>query len=278
MKCLFVSDLHGSKYKINSLFKLIKSEKPDGVFIGGDIFPNNHIEDINSFFDNYYINNIKELIKNKIESKIFIILGNDDPRIYENLLFEAEKKGYLSYVNFKSVEFFNLFVVGYPYVPPTPFILKDWERYDVSRYVDPGSLSPEGGKRSFEINLNEEKYKTISEDLFDLSKKSDPKKTIYLFHSPPYQTNLDRADLDDKKFDHVQMDVHVGSIAIKRFIDRVNPFLTLHGHVHESSRLSGDWKSKFGNTFSFSAAYEGDKLAVIFFDTDNLNKAFRKII
>jgi len=277
MNCIFVSDLHGSKYKIKNLFKLIKSEKPDGVFIGGDIFPNNYIEDINSFFYNYYIKNIEELIKNKIKSKIFIILGNDDPRIYENLLFEAEAKGYLYYVNCKSIEFFDLYVVGYSYVPPTPFTLKDWERYDVSRYVDPGSLSPEEGKRSFDIDLSEEKYKTISEDLNDLSKKSDPKKTIYLFHSPPYRTNLDRADLDDKKFDHVQIDVNVGSIAIKRFIERVNPFLTLHGHVHESSRLSGDWKDKFGITFSFSAAFEGDKLAVIFFDTDNLNKAVRKI-
>jgi len=30
-------------------------------------------------------------------------------------------------------------------VPPTPFLLKDWEKYDVSAYVDPGCVSPEEG-------------------------------------------------------------------------------------------------------------------------------------
>ena len=157
--------------------------------------------------------------------------------------------------------------------------MKDWERYDVSRYVDPGSLSPEDGKRTVKENLKEERYKTISEDLKKLSKKSDPKKTIYLFHSPPYKSNLDRADLDNKKVDHVQLDVNIGSIAIKRFIKKMNPFLTLHGHVHESSRLTGSWKEKYGETFSFSAAHdEADKLAIIYFETENLDKAYRKII
>ncbi len=279
MKCLFVSDIHGNKNKINNLFTIIEKEKPDGVFIGGDIFPNYFSEDIERFFKQYYIKKIKYIIDKGLKSKIFMILGNDDPKIYEYLLIRAEKDSLLNYVNSKVVSFFNLHVVGYSYVPPTPFILKDWERYDVSRYVDPGSLSPEDGKRTVEENLKEERYKTISEDLKKLSKKSDPKKTIYLFHSPPYKSNLDRADLDNKKVDHVQLDVNIGSIAIKRFIKKMNPFLTLHGHVHESSRLTGSWKEKYGDAFSFSAAHdEADKLAIIYFDTENLDKAYRKII
>jgi len=278
MNCIFVSDLHGNKYKINSLFKIIEKEKPEGVFIGGDIFPNTYSYDVNSFFEIFFIKKIKKLLLKNIKSKIFLILGNDDPRIFEKILFDAEKDDLLFYVNEKVVSFFNLFVAGYSYIPPTPLFLKDWERYDVSRYVDPGSISPEEGKRSVDIDLKKERYRTISEDLLELSKKSDPKKTIYLFHSPPYKTNLDRADLDNKTTDHVKFDVNVGSIAIKRFIDKKNPFLTLHGHVHESSKLTGLWREKFGVTYSFSAAYEGKKLAAIFFDTDNLNNAFRKII
>jgi Icc-related predicted phosphoesterase len=278
MKCLFVSDLHGNTKKINSLFKIIEKEQPDGVFIGGDIFPNDYLEDITTFFKKYYIKKIKNLKDKKVKSKFFIILGNDDPKIYENLLLEAEKENLIYYINNKVEKFYNLFVVGYSYIPPTPFILKDWERYDISRYIDPGTISPVEGKRTIDVDKKVEKFRTISEDLKELSKKSNPKKTIYLFHSPPYKTNFDRADLDGKIVDHVQMDVNVGSIAIKRFIKKIKPFITLHGHVHESSRLTGSWKEKIDLTYSFSAAYEGNKLSVIFFDTDDLKNAFRKII
>ena len=49
--------------------------------------------------------------------------------------------------------------------------------------------------------------------------------------------------------DHIPLDVHVGSIAIKRFIEAKQPMLTLHGHVHESTRLTGNWQQHIGNTF-----------------------------
>ncbi len=42
--------------------------------------------------------------------------------------------------------------------------------------------------------------------------------------------------------DHVPLDVHVGSIAIRRFIEARQPLAALHGHVHESARLTGAWR------------------------------------
>ena len=78
--------------------------------------------------------------------------------------------------------------------------------------------------------------------------------------------------------DHAPVDAHVGSIAIKRFIEKKQPFLTLHGHVHETVRLTGEWKERRGKTFSFSAAHDGDELAVIRFDTNDLENASREII
>ena len=56
-------------------------------------------------------------------------------------------------------------VYGYAFVPPTPFLLKDWERYDVSRYVDPGCVSPEEGRRTEDVPLNEIRNATILYDL-----------------------------------------------------------------------------------------------------------------
>jgi Icc-related predicted phosphoesterase len=72
--------------------------------------------------------------------------------------------------------------------------------------------------------------------------------------------------------------VHVGSIAIKRFIETYQPLLTLHGHVHEASKLSRSWQDSIGKTHMFTAAYGGPELALIRFDPKNLDEATRELI
>jgi len=52
----------------------------------------------------------------------------------------------------------------------------------------------------------------------------------------------------------------------------------LHGHVHESARLSGSWTEKLGNTHAFSAAHDGDELSVIIFNPDDPENAKRVLI
>ena len=204
-------------------------------------------------------------------------MGNDDPRMYEHLFIDADKTGILDYIHQKTISYKKTYVTGYSYVPPTPFQLKDWERYDVSQYVDVGAVSPEQGRRTIDVLLDEIKYSTIAEDLEKLSQQSPITKTIYLFHSPPYHSCLDRADLHGKKVDHAPVDVHVGSVAIQRFIKSKQPLLTLHGHVHESAQITGWWKEKVDRTFSFTAAHNGPELSVVRFDTDNLENATREL-
>lgn len=280
MKCLFVSDLHGKKKKYQKLFKIVEDEPPDGLFIGGDILPQNirSKEKMKKYVDEFIFHPIKKIKSENNRLQVFLIMGNDDPRAFEDIFKDADKEGIIHYVHNKSIKFGNLYVIGYSYVPPTPFQLKDWEKYDVSRYVDIGAVSPEKGTRTVEQDRYEMKYKTIENDLEELSELSPPEKTIYLFHAPPYDSNLDRADLDGKKIDHAPVDVHVGSIAIQRFIQNKKPFLTLHGHVHESPRLTGSWKELYDKTLSFSAAHERDELAVVRFDTDDIKNAERELI
>jgi len=78
--------------------------------------------------------------------------------------------------------------------------------------------------------------------------------------------------------DHAPMDVHVGSIAIQRFIKRKQPLITLHGHIHESSRITGSWMDREGGTFMFSAAHDGPELALIRFDPDDPESATRELL
>lgn len=62
-----------------------------------------------------------------------------------------------------------------------------------------------------------------------------PEWAIFNFHAPPYGYALDLAPVLSK--DLVQaMDrkEHVGSKAVARMIKKYQPFLSLHGHIHES--------------------------------------------
>jgi Icc-related predicted phosphoesterase len=284
--CFFVSDLHGYKDRYQKLFQAITNERPDAVFLGGDILPSaGYMFSSQGFENEDFITDYlaKKMIGMRRELKddfprIFIILGNDDGRSVEAEVLEVAEKGVWEYVHNRKVLFKDYPVFGYSYVPPTFFLLKDWEKYDVSRHVDPGCISPEEGIRSVPVPKSYQKYSTIKKDLDLLVGDDDLKKAIFLFHAPPYNTELDCAALEGKMIDHIPLDVHVGSIAIQRFIKANQPLLTLHGHIHESSRLSNSWRDRIGKTYLFTAAYDGPELALVRFDPKDLEKATRELL
>jgi Icc-related predicted phosphoesterase len=284
--CFFVSDLHGNENRYKNLFNKIAEEKPSAVFIGGDILPSglfaftSAFDEPEIFIEDVIGKNLQKLKENLKDSypTIFLIMGNDDAKVYEPLLLNLEKKELIQYVHNKKVQFGNYSVYGYANVPPTPFGLKDWERYDVSRYVDPGCTPPEEGSFTVEVNKKHLQYETIQKDLVTLCGEEDLSKSIFLFHTPPYKTNLDRANLDGKFFEGVPLDVHVGSIAVERFINERQPLLTLHGHIHESTALTGKWKHRIGNTLAMNAAHNEKELSLIQFDPEDLKKASRELI
>ena len=284
--CFFVSDLHGNVHSYRRLFDTIVLEKPAAVFFGGDLFPAgivHHDRDgtpIRNFVNEYFLPAFRDLVESlgNAYPKIFIILGNDDLKVVEAELRMGETAGLWEYIHCRRVEFGEFPVYGYAYVPPTPFQLKDWERYDVSRYLEPGCIAPEDGWHSFSTSQSEIRFATIEDDLQELTGEADLSDAIFLFHSPPYQTHQDRAALDGRIIDHVQVDVHVGSIAIRRLIEKRQPMLTLHGHIHESTRLSGKWVDHIGRTRIFSAAHEGPELALVRFDPSHLDAATRELI
>jgi Icc-related predicted phosphoesterase len=52
----------------------------------------------------------------------------------------------------------------------------------------------------------------------------------------------------------------------------------LHGHIHESARLTGNWQERIGKTVAFSAAHDGRELALVRFDPHELDRAIRELI
>jgi uncharacterized protein len=282
MVCFFASDLHGRTRRYKALFRKILEERPRIVFLGGDLLPpfGNFSSQYDSFLNGFLLPELQELQRNLGADypRILFIFGNDDPGAQEEPARELEKEGLWIYIHNRWIEIDGHAICGYAYVPPTPFRLKDWERYDVSRYVDPGCIAPSEGVRTVQVPPQVLNYATIQQDLQTLTEGKELTRAILLFHGPPYETNLDRAGLDGKKVDHVPLDVHVGSIAVRRFIERQQPMLTLHGHIHESARITGSWRDRIGGTHLFSAAYDGPELALVRFDPADLDQATREII
>lgn len=282
----FATDLHGKIDRYNKLFSRILSEEPEAVFLGGDLLPSglyvltSNETVVDDFIKDFLIFEFLKLKKNMGSKypQIFLILGNDDSKINEKDFIDGQQSGVWNYIHNKKTKFKDFNIYGYSYVPPTPFQLKDWEKYDVSCFTDPGCVSPEEGWHSIKVKQHELRYSTIEKDLDKLVGDSHLDNSIFLFHSPPYQTKLDRADLDGKMVDHVPLDVNVGSIAIRRFIESKQPTITLHGHVHESTRLTGTWKDRIGKTQLFSAAHDGPQLSLVRFNKHRPEKSTREII
>lgn len=284
--CFFVSDLHGQTRRYLALFDLIAGEKPDAVLFGGDLLPSGLSAvrtlgiELRDFVNDFLVTHLDKLRQSlgRAYPRVFVILGNDDGRGEEAAVIAAAADGIWEYVHNRRASFARYDIYGYACVPPTPFLLKDWERYDVSRYVDPGCVSPEDGRHSIPVAENELRYTTIQKDIEELVGEDDLARAVFLFHAPPYKTKLDRAALDGKTIDHAPLDVHVGSIAIHRFIEERQPLITLHGHIHESARLTGSWSQRIGQTYCFSAAHDGPELALVRFDPADPANATRMLI
>jgi Icc-related predicted phosphoesterase len=288
--CLFVSDLHGSIERFEKLYQIISAKKPELVFLGGDLLPfdgflsrpqpNSGVNISGNFLTQFLFPHLVEL-KDALREKyprLLVILGNDDPRREEKLLGQAERLDLLHYLHNRKITYKGFNLYGYSCIPPTPFLLKDWERYDVSRFVDVGAVPPTAGWRTVSVPPEKIAGRTIKDDLRRLSDGEDLRKSIFLFHAPPYNSALDRAALDGRMIDGAPVDVHVGSIAVRSFIEERSPLITLHGHVHESARLTGAWQERIGTTLCFSAAHDGPELAVVEFALENPGAGKRTLV
>jgi Icc-related predicted phosphoesterase len=88
----------------------------------------------------------------------------------------------------------------------------------------------------------EEDEEELEDRLADIiAKADDGERTIFNFHDPPYDSQLDDApELDEElrpKFG-ARSTEPVGSTAVRNLIEEHQPPLSLHGHIHESRAQS----------------------------------------
>ena len=270
----FVTDLHGKTARYEALERAILNDKPAILLMGGDLLPHAYSGD--SFITTILVP-MFERLRNTMGAAypaVMLILGNDDPRTEEETIMAWDQAGLWIYLHMREVYLYGYHFYGYSFVPPTPFRLKDWDKYDVSCNDDPGCIPPVQGIRTVVPDYNPG-CDTIKTDLLRWLVPKDLTKAVILFHTPPYNTRLDRAALDNQMIDSVPLDPCVGSVAVRDFIFEKQPFITLHGHIHESTRLTGIWKESIGKTISIQGAGEGSFLTLVKFPLERPEQAVR---
>ena len=97
----------------------------------------------------------------------------------------------------------------------------------------------------------------------------DMSRAIFNFHPPPYGTALDEAPALDENLKPLHGGRalrHVGSKAVREAIDKHQPMLSLHGHIHEGKGIT-----RLGKTLSINpgSAYEEGMLLASIIELDS---------
>lgn len=244
MKILYVTDLHGIKWKYEKLYHETKSLKADIVINGGDMLPFKG----NLLHQDKFIINFLDKYFSRFESlKTYFIslLGNDDCIIFDKLFEDiCNKYSYIINIAQKQFEIEDYEFIGMNWVTDLPFGLKDRARMDNRDFKLPKQIgkqyisNPNGWKKIEDWASYIKSQPTIEDEINQLIKPASMEKAIYVIHMPPSNLGLDVCH-DGRK---------VGSIAVYEFLKKNQPLVSFHGHIHESPEVSGIWKSNLGKT------------------------------
>jgi len=277
MKVLYSSDLHGEIHLYQELFPLTLTCSPEIIALGGDLLPSlpptKRYEDMipcqKTFINQYLFPFLKRMIETTSVKQIFLIPGNWDlgyPHLFSESLDGLIDLTQGIYRLKDGYEF-----IGYPFVPPTPFRPKDYEKMDDPESPWPPQKNPSYIRTSDQSDeltaidpfLFLRSRKTIQEDLDRLPKPLHPERTIFIMHSPPSGTRLDV----------IQGNRSAGSRSIKEFIEKNQPLLTLHGHIHEAPGLSGSYYDRVGKTIAINPGqFTSNKLHAVMFEMKNIEE------
>jgi Icc-related predicted phosphoesterase len=252
VRALFVTDLHGSTWKYERTLALARQGGFPVVINGGDMLPSAG----EPFRQGHFIRNFLATHFAAYEqSGIYYLcfLGNDDLRIFDDLLaITAAPFAHVQVLAQRRVEIGEYEFIGMNRVADYPFQLKDRCRRDTEAFhfpkqYGPGLLStPEGWERLPDWPAYARSLPTLAEELGNLPHPRDAGRCVYVMHMPPAHLELDVCH-DGRR---------VGSQAVYDFLATRQPRLSLHGHIHESPRVSGRWQAWVGDTLCLQPGQE----------------------
>lgn len=235
----FTADVLGNQQVVSSTDKE-GLEKVEWIIKNNGFYPYHVSEDefykiksdkskINEVFKEAVIESLEgwikiadERLKNS-DIKCFILPGNDDPFFIDEIL---SKSNVIINPDCKVIEIDNnheMLSIGF------------------------GNMTPWNCPR----DIKEEELAAKMERT--ISKVKNMENCIFNIHCPPHKTILDKAPELDKNLKTVTIlgstiEINVGSTAVRELIEKYQPLLSLHGHIHESR---GD--CKIGRTLCINA-------------------------
>jgi Icc-related predicted phosphoesterase len=136
--------------------------------------------------------------------KVYMAAGNDDHFEVDKII---EDSAVIVNCNGKNVPVGEHEMITFSWTNPTP--------WNTPREKEDAELEP------------------MLEELIALVK--DKPNSIFNFHAPPWGYAIDLApELDENLVQAAETKIHVGSKAVAKMIDKYQPLIGLHGHIHES--------------------------------------------
>lgn len=272
MKVFYCTDLHGIKWKYETILELLRKTKYDLLILGADILIKN-VPDTYKQQQSFLIKYIPRFL-DQIKIPVIIDFGNDDHEsLYDLFKSVVYKYDNVNYSHMNSFKINGITFFGMHYVPDYPFGLKDWCRRDVGRLSDPiqfGDPVISTNNSYTEIDDLDEFFKkhiSLGEALNSIPVE-DYTNSVLLAHAPPKFVSLDVC-IGNKQ---------VGSSAVSYFIDQNQPMLSLHGHIHESHHVTGKSIAKIRDTVCIQPGQLGLKgLVYCEFDLNDIENSYRRL-
>lgn len=285
MKILFSSDIHVDPGHLDRLLAAAGELEPEAVIVGGDLVPAraHTLADTlavqQEWVERTLLPRLEAFHRARPHIGVFLDYGNDDLAASRTLLARGDG-GPFTLIHGRVVPLgSDLALAGYMIVPPTPFSPKDWEKADCSdRTGLDGEVRLDGGKtalgavRPHRLSLADGTIEADLESLTDTLASIPWTRKQFLFtsHSPPWNTLLDR----------LYGGRHVGSLAVRRFIERWGPtgrlIATLHGHIHEGPE-AGAPSDRVSGVPAFNVGQSRGALRALLFDASDVENSARLV-
>lgn len=288
MKILYTSDTHVYPTYFDRLLSAAEAMQPEAVIVGGDIIPDwrggiqASIEAHQAWIRHKLIPRLQEFRSTCEDVSVFLDLGNDDIAAARFLLEEKDGRDlHLLHMRLHRLNK-NLALAGYLKVNPTPFAIKDGEKPDCRDYsglsspgvAQHGSITVTGSETPYELDPA---AGTIEDDLDELTEQLESQhwkdcSFVFVSHAPPKDTALDRTGAD----------LNVGSLAVRRFIEKWGAsgrlVAAFHGHIHESPWRTGRVWEYVGGVPCFNVGQELKVLRAVWLDTENVVESARLVM
>ncbi len=271
-----MTDLHGDADKYATALRTALDERVEIVVNGGDLLPKGAGRaGQESFLRDFIDPHLSEYDRAGVH--YLACLGNDDLRIYDEAFDElCGRHAFAENLAQRRWERDGVEFIGMNWVVDYPFRLKDRCRMDHEGYqfqaqFGTGLLSGRDGLLEIEDWFSYARtLPTIEDELLELVRPSDMRRAVYVMHMPPVGLGLDECGQGPK----------VGSESVYAFIEREQPMITLHGHIHESPDVSKLWCSSIGDTVCVQPGQseKGGPLSLVIVDVDGESRTLERRI